>query len=138
MSDWTFLNAHRMAPSKSGPAAIWGSTPADGFNGAFFFRVNNCPIRVIASDGLGWQHVSVSIVDSDKPPAWSVMCQVKDLFWEPEDTVMQLHPPQSLYVNFHPGCLHLWRPTMEGVTIPLPHPLLVGPKTNQNKERQKP
>lgn len=131
MSDWKFLNEHRLR-LRGNP---WGSTAADGFNGVFEAMINGLPVRMVASDGLGWQHVSVSIVD--KPhftPSWEMMCKVKDLFWEPEDTVMQLHPPRSLYVNFHPGCLHMWRPVMPGVEIPIPHPIMVGPKSNQKEQ----
>jgi hypothetical protein len=54
------------------------------------------------------------------------MCQIKALFWDEEEAVMQLHPPRSDYVNVHHFCLHLWRPTE--TTIPLPPSILVGPK----------
>lgn len=73
-------------------------------------------LRCISSDGGGWEHVSVSW--SDRTPTWEEMCMAKAAFWEPEDTVMQLHPPESSYVNAHPYCLHLWRPT--AAPIPLP------------------
>jgi hypothetical protein len=49
----------------------------------------------------------------------------KDLFWEPEDVVMQLHPQKSTYVNFNPHTLHLWRP--KSVRIPTPPVGMVGP-----------
>ena len=52
------------------------------------------------------------------------MCQVKALFWGPEDCVLQFHPPESQYVNLHPHCLHLWRET--GRDMPTPPMLLVG------------
>jgi hypothetical protein len=52
------------------------------------------------------------------------MCAVKDLFWDPEDTVMQLHPPKSSWISNHPYCLHLWRPT--GAEIPRPPDIFVG------------
>ncbi len=39
---------------------------------------------------------------------------------------MQFHPKRSEYVNYHPGCLHLWRPT--DVRIVLPPSIFVGPK----------
>lgn len=46
------------------------------------------------------------------------MCAVKDLFFEPEDCVIQYHPPKSEYVNHHPGCLHLWMPLNEKIPLP--------------------
>ena len=119
--DWNYLNGCRV---KTG---LYASTPECGFNGAFWCKIHNLLCRIVASDGMGWQHVSVSIAGSVIPPSWSIMSQVKDLFWDAEDTVMQLHPPRSLHVNYHPGCLHLWRPTDEGVTIPMPMPIMVGP-----------
>lgn len=125
MSDWVFLNKHRK------DFMHLKANPADGFNGLFEFNIERFPVRVIASDGQhggeGWKHVSVSIRLSRNPPPWSVMCAVKELFWEPEETVMQLHPPKSTWINNHPGCLHLWQPTNE--KIPLPPSILVGAKS---------
>jgi hypothetical protein len=81
-------------------------------------------LRVIASDGEGWDHVSVST--ARRIPNWREMCHVKGLFFEAEEAVMQLHPPESTYVNNHPYCLHLWRPHAQ--PIPLPPTILVGVK----------
>jgi hypothetical protein len=93
-----------------------GSPASDsscGCNGAFLIEVRGEKMYAIASDELGWEHVSVSFVkgDSRRTPSWRQMCGVKDIFWEPEDIAMQVHPPASDYVNEYPGCLHLWRPT---------------------------
>ena len=46
------------------------------------------------------------------------MCHVKDLCWDAEDVVMQLHPRQSEYVNNHPHVLHLWRPKVQVIPTP--------------------
>lgn len=125
MSNWELLNKARLPKTKD---PVYGSTPEDGFNGAFYLLVNKVPCLAIASDGYGWKHVSVTVAHSTIPPSWSIMCQIKDFFWEPEDVVMQLHPAKSTYVNHHPGCLHLWQPTTPGVEIPIPQPILVGHK----------
>lgn len=53
------------------------------------------------------------------------------MFWDAEDVVMQLHPAQSVYVNHHPGCLHLWRPV--SIAIPTPPAWMVGPKAEAPK-----
>lgn len=103
---------------------VMGSTEAHGNNGAFLLEISGAPVRVIASDGAGWEHVSVSL--KDRCPTWEEMYQVKALFWDDQDCVVQFHPPKSEYVNNHPYCLHLWRPI--GVEIPLPPSLLVGIK----------
>lgn len=76
---------------------------------------------IVSSFGLDWDHVSVSVVQKGrrvKLPTWGVMCWVKDMFFDPEETVIQYHPPKSKYINNHPGVLHLWRPHKE--TIPMP------------------
>ncbi len=90
-------------------------------------------LRIMASDGkdwppefgpVAWEHVSVSL--ANRCPTWGEMDFVKSGFWEPEETVIQLHVPRSQHLNFHPNCLHLWRP-LGGVEIPLPPPETVAP-----------
>ncbi len=102
-----------------------GSSPSFGNNGAFelLLKTPGKPrLFAIASDQGGWEHVSVS--RKDRCPTWDEMCAVKDLFWTEEDAVVQFHPPRSDYVNNHPFCLHLWKPS-EG-TLLLPPSILVG------------
>lgn len=84
---------------------------------------------IIACDGeeTGWEHVSVTTEHKGKCATWPEMAFVKALFWSAEEAVMQLHPPQSEYVNNHDSCLHLWRPTQ--ASIPLPPSILVGIKS---------
>jgi len=82
--------------------------PARTNYGAFTFHRGNACLRVIASAAGGWEHVSVSL--RTRCPTWEEMCYVKGIFFGEEETVMQLHPPKSQYVNHHPYCLHLWRP----------------------------
>lgn len=81
-------------------------------------------LRVIASNGMGWEHVSVS--RRDRCPTWEEMCQVKALFWGDDDCVVQYHPPRSQYVNNHQNCLHMWRPV--GIDMPMPPSIMVGVK----------
>lgn len=101
-----------------------GSDASYGCNGHFFIplRPGKAPMRVIASDGEGWEHVSVSL--PDRTPTWDEMCRIKAMFWDDEDCVMQLHPPRSEWINNHTHCLHLWRPV--GVEIPRPPGWTVG------------
>lgn len=122
---------------KTGPLATDRSY---GNNGLFFVQnprhrelKENFRLCCIASDGYGWQeqgmplpaweHVSVST--PIRTPTWKEMCWVKAIFWDDEDTVMQLHPPKSEWVNCHEFCLHLWRPI--GIQIPRPPNETVGP-----------
>lgn len=101
----------------------WSSTPADGNNGALAIP-GPCgrELFCICSDGLGWEHVSVSL--KNRCPNWPEMAFIKSLFWDEEDLVVQYHPPKSEYVNNHRYCLHLWRPI--GIEIPRPNHILVG------------
>jgi hypothetical protein len=86
-------------------------------------------LRVIASpgdahEGIPFEHVSVSL--TNRCPNWPEMDFIKRLFWDDEEAVMQLHPPRSTWVNQHPFCLHMWRPTTQ--EIPLPPMMAVGIK----------
>jgi hypothetical protein len=76
-------------------------------------------------DLSGWEHVSVHAFRGaqKRTPTWREMCWVKDLCWEADEVVMQLHPARADYVNIHPHVLHLWRP-IDG-TIPLPPKIMV-------------
>lgn len=101
----------------------FGTSASDGNNGAFFIPRDGetTPLRVVASDHLGWEHVSVSL--PGRTPTWGEMSWVKDLFWGPEDVVIQYHPAEGEYVNAHPNCLHMWRPV--GEELPTPPMVLV-------------
>lgn len=118
-----------------GPGHALNSTPAFGNNGVFVLPYKGRRLYCIASDGAGWEHVSVTVQTGNAAasggtyqiPKWREMCHVKDTFWGDEDTVLQYHPPKSVYVNCHPSCLHLWRPIT--AYVPVPDPLLVGPPT---------
>lgn len=102
-----------------------GSDSGYGNNGAFHVGLRRGQtVFVIASDMMGCEHVSVS--RQDRCPTWDEMCQVKAMFWDAEDVVVQFHPRESDYVNNHPNCLHLWRPV--GVEMPTPPSLMVGVK----------
>jgi hypothetical protein len=94
-------------------------------------------LKVMCSVGtpdIPWEHVSVSLVGRPHTPAWDEMCLVKSLFWGPEEVVIQIHPPESQYVNDHPGCLHLWRPKF--CEIPLPPPRTVGTPRMEKPSRR--
>ena len=89
--------------------ASYRSTEADGNNGQFRIKSRRLrrTIHAQASDGGGYEHVSVSL--HDRCPSWDEMCFVKNLFWSEDDCVVQFFPPKTNYVNKHKFCLHLWR-----------------------------
>ena len=112
----------RIIKGGNGP---WTSNPGDDF-GAFFFRRESIRIKVIASSGseeIPWDHVSVST--EHRCPTWAEMAWIKSLFFDDEEIAVEYHPPKSQYVNYHPYCLHLWRP--HGEALPLPPMIAVGP-----------
>lgn len=121
-------NLHRLdAYRETGPDIIrlWGFV-GDETCGMFHVPspIDRAPIRVIASSGEGWDHVSVS--RQTRCPNWPEMEHIKRLFFKDDETAMQLHVPPSDHINYHPYCLHLWRP--HGVEIPRPPAYMVGPK----------
>lgn len=69
-------------------------------------------------DEDGWEHVSVSPIGSkyecdQQCPTWSQMCEVKNIFWKPKESVMQFHPAEEHYLHglyADTNILHLWRP----------------------------
>lgn len=97
-----------------------GSDESYGNNGAFAIDDKH----IIASDGEGWEHVSVSL--SNRTPNWDEMVFIKNMFWDENDLVIQFHPPKSEYINNHPFCLHLWRKAGSNFFCEVPHKLLVG------------
>lgn len=114
---------------------VMPSTPMDGNNGLFIVKLDGSLMaRCIASDGLGWEHVSVSLARKQtkqyrplhRCPTWEEMCQVRVEFWDEADVVLQFHPSQSEHINYYEYCLHLWRPA--GVNVTTPNSILVGPK----------
>jgi len=98
----------------------------DAGNGVFLVPspIDNAGMRVIASNGLGWDHVSVS--RKNRCPNWTELEYVKRLFFLDHETAMQLHVPSSDHLSLHDYCLHLWRPN-DGVEIPRPPALMVAP-----------
>jgi hypothetical protein len=105
----------------------YSSKPGDRFGAFELIGPRGSRLRIIATDGEGdpelpvWEHVSVSI--GTHCPSWEEMNWVKELFWENEECVMQIHPPKSQYKNLHPFTLHLWRPKEQ--QIPLPPRIMV-------------
>lgn len=112
MRDLSYLDKYRVYLSD-----LYGNL-GDSKNGAFKVYVEGKSFFVIASSGGGWEHVSVHPKNQKRCPTWEEMCAVKDMFFELEEVVMQLHPAHSEYVSNHPYCLHLWRPLEREIPLP--------------------
>lgn len=84
--------------------------------------VDNSRIEVIASQALGWQHVSATIVlnpvDDPRIPTYKEMQTVQNLFFYPNERVIQYHPRRQDYVNDNPFVLHMW--VADGNIMPYP------------------
>lgn len=85
------------------------------------------PASVVFSWGGGWDHVSVSF--PNRCPTWEEMCEIKQMFFRPDEVCVQYHPAESEYVNTHPYCLHIWRLQKSG--MPTPPSWMVGMKKGQ-------
>lgn len=114
---------------------ILGSDASMGCNGFFVIphqKIKDYFYQVMISDGMGWQHVSVSLASPNRKvercPTWEEMCFIKDIFWDKDEAVMQIHPAEEDYVSNHHFCLHLWKPD---VGFPKPDPLMVGTPSKQ-------
>ena len=86
------------------------------------------PATVVFSWGGGWDHVSVSF--RNRLPTWDEMCEVKSMFFKPEETAWEYHPMESEYVNNHPYALHIWR--LQKIELPIPPAWMVGAKNGQS------
>ena len=86
----------------------------DSSNGYLLVPVRK--LKIVFSNGEGWEHVSVST--PDRCPTWEEMEWVKREFWDESDTVMQIHVPAAEHINCHPYCLHLWRPSSGDIPRP--------------------
>lgn len=110
--------------------------PYDEIDGAYtvpHYKIKDYVFQIIASTGLGWEHVSITILSHKKKnsfvercPTWEEMCWIKDLFWNDDEVVVQYHPAKSDYINNDPHCLHLWKPIDQ--CLPTPDSLMVGIK----------
>lgn len=111
---------------RSGPIA---SGDEIGMCGAFQIPLKGrAQAVVVSSNGAPyteWEHVSVHVRYRntkgkwiERTPTWEEMSQIKKLFWDNDETVMQLHVPASDHINVHNHCLHLWKPLNAEIPVP--------------------
>lgn len=101
-------------------AMLWGVDPGEqsAIFGMFMMRSPLEPkaLRILASNGDGWDHVSVSL--TNRCPRWQEMEFVKRTFFLPGEVAMQLHVAAADHISLHPHCLHLWRPHKAAIPLP--------------------
>ncbi len=103
----------------------------DGMGGHYYDSVSGKNLNFIFSYQIGWEHLSVSM--PSKTPSWDQMCRMKDIFWNKNEACVEYHPKEEDYINNHPHCLHIWRPTE--VELPTPPHWLVGFKSEEEKQQ---
>jgi hypothetical protein len=86
----------------------------DGFRGYY----STCGKTFVYqfSWGENWEHLSVSL--AKRTPTWEETCMFKEIFWQDDEVVMQLHSAKKNYINRHNYCLHLWRPVSKEIPLP--------------------
>lgn len=101
-----------------GAANIWNVLQMPGIGMSAFITLRDCGTcsLVWTRNGDGFEHVSIAPVKSNKVPTWNDMCKLKDIFFDDEEEVYQIHPPKSEYVNISENCLHLWK-RVDGVRM---------------------
>ena len=108
----------RLRNIESYPSGIHAEIHVGGWEGSIIFTNN-----------AGWEHCSIAPYAKRIIPDWDSMCEIKKIFWEDEEAVIQVHPRKSEYVNNLVNCLHLWRCTYKDMV--LPPSCLVGIKEGQ-------
>lgn len=100
----------------------FATTKDDGNNGHFFIPYHTKFFFCIVSDGLGWEHVSVRIVDKkfkhDWIPDYRALKTIKELFWGDDECVVQYFPAKADHVNIADNVLHLWKPILQEMPVP--------------------
>ncbi len=67
-----------------------------GIDGEMFnVRINYRLYNVIASNGGVWDHVSIDPINQGHTPTWDVMCVLKDICFNDDETVIEYHPAKK-------------------------------------------
>jgi hypothetical protein len=108
------------------PSSI-ASSDFDGWNGHFMVPLEGEIWHVTLSDRRGWKHLWVANAGKRIAPSWSVMCQLKSLFYADDEWVVQFFPPKDYEIYDASFRLHLWTPLNET----LPHPTDEGTRADK-------
>lgn len=86
----------------------------------FAWRIGG--LLALVSWGGGWDHVSASAgwgpKGATRCPTWEELESLRRIFFEDEETVVQISPPRERYRSIHPYVLHLWRPQTQEIPLP--------------------
>ena len=105
-----------IADIKKDKRLMFNNTSMDGGSGIINIGIGFGYCTFVFSFGGGWEHVSIA--KSKKTPTWEEMCEIKSIFWDDSETVIQYHPSKERYVNTNENCLHLWKPINQELPVP--------------------
>jgi hypothetical protein len=116
MRDLNELNKYRVTDPKL--LGHFGGWAGDATCGSFTIAspIDGRVLRVIAANGEGWDHVSVSL--EKRAPNWREMSLIHRMFFRDDEVAMQLHVPPKDHINVHPNVLHIWRPHDQAIPLP--------------------
>jgi len=80
---------------------------------------NGRSLNCVAAWRGGWDRVRV-LTAQPGAPTWADMCIVKDVFFGENETVIQVHPPDTHPAHLKRSAVRLvlWRPQMGGIPLP--------------------
>ncbi len=93
------------------------------FNKEYVIPANGGMLHLLCSNTLGWDHIFFKVVldtvlSKYRMPSSIEMERIKDLFFESDEAVIEVHPKKENYVNIDSNVLHLWKPNL--IELPLP------------------
>ncbi len=101
---------------RENPRVQIGQVSKDGYECYIGFPTYKA--HFIYSAGAGWEHLSIVPNARRITPTWDDMTAAKEIFWNDDESVIQIHPPKDQYVNNVENCLHLWRCTYQDMLLP--------------------
>jgi len=107
------------------------SCEGDGYGLFFIPSGSESPLRVLLSDGCGWDHVS--IMHPDRPPTNQEVAAVRVMFWEREEIVVEYHDPLVFIPETPVTIRHLWCP--QGCQLLRP-PAMVASEFNLSEDEK--
>ena len=111
----------------------FATTKEDGPNGAFIIPARNAKVKgqcllIMINSSFGWEHVSIRMYNGQTSNAMAIfpthfdISDVKNLFWDKDETVVQIFPDERLYKSRNDYIIHLWSCKLNGPFNEFPMP----------------
>ena len=93
-----------------------GSVLDEAENGmTFMIPLEGEGLLCLLSWGHGWEQVKVR--GAKTFPTWPEICYIKEVVWEPEEAVMNLHLPNAAHI-IDDKTVHLWKCSDQDIALP--------------------